>query len=231
MGSTISNKMAIILAILCILSTVVDAGTPDDKLCATDDDCRTPFSFCVNSYCEHKDVFPIEWQEIIGVFIIFITISLGNAVGIGGGAIIVTVGTTLFYYTIRQSVAVATVVIFFAMISGYIQNFPARHPLKNATLVDYGIVQCQMPLIALGSFIGATVSEAIPSTVIFILLFLTLLYATYHTFALAISTSQKEERLNVERKEIGVAKRVDAMLRKDERGEDVIPGRILIYPL
>lgn len=227
MGRTTSNKLKIFLAVLFILGTVTCNTTPDSDMCETDNDCRAPFTRCINSFCNHKDVFPIEWQEIIGVFIIFITISLGNAVGIGGGAIIVTVGTTLFYFTIRQAVAVANVVIFFAMISGYIQNFHARHPLKNATLVDYGIVQCQMPLIALGVFIGAIVSEAIPATVIFILLFLTLLYATYHTFALAISTSQKEERLDVERKEIGVTKRVDAMLRKDERGEDVIPGRFL----
>lgn len=154
---------------------------------------------------------------MIGVLIIFFAIALGNAVGIGGGSIIVTVGAALFFFNARVAVAIANAVIFFACIAGYIQNFDKKHPLKNATLVDYGIVQAQMPLIGLGSFVGAQINEVLPRTVIFILLFLTLLYATYQSFSLAIDTSQKEERLNVEKKEISVKRRVKAIVRKQKR--------------
>eukprot|EP00343_Euplotes_focardii_P007789 CAMPEP_0205820510 /NCGR_PEP_ID=MMETSP0206-20130828/3155_1 /ASSEMBLY_ACC=CAM_ASM_000279 /TAXON_ID=36767 /ORGANISM="Euplotes focardii, Strain TN1" /LENGTH=429 /DNA_ID=CAMNT_0053115301 /DNA_START=346 /DNA_END=1635 /DNA_ORIENTATION=- len=110
--------------------------------------------------------------------------------------------------------------IFFACVTGYILNFKAKHPLKNATLVNYGIVQAQMPLIGLGSFIGAQLNEVFPEVIIFILLFLTLVYATYTTFALAIETSQKEERVDVERKEISVGRRVKAIIRKQDREQD-----------
>lgn len=202
---------------LLIVSAVPANKTPDSPVCESNDDCEYPFASCIDQFCIHKDVFPIEWQEILGAGIVFVAISLGNAVGIGGGAIIVTVGTSLFFFTIKQSVAVASMTIFFAMISGYLQNFSAKHPLKDATLVDYGIVQCQMPLIALGVFIGTEVSEILPGTAIFILLVLTLVFATLQTFQLAIETTRKERRVVEERKEISVNRRVKAMLRKQQR--------------
>lgn len=71
-------------------------------------------------------------------------------------------------------------------------------------------------------------NEILPPTVVFILLFLTLLYATYESFSLAIEVSQKEERLGVERKEIGVDRRVRAIIRKQERNGEVTGKKLLM---
>ena len=127
--------------------------------------------------------------------VVAFTIALGNAVGIGGGAIIVTTGFTLFYFTTKQAVAVANMTIFFACVAGYLCNFHKKHPLKNATLVDYGIVQCQMPLIGLGTFIGVQANDLLPEFVMFIFLFLVLLYITFESVFKGLSMMKREDLL------------------------------------
>jgi uncharacterized membrane protein YfcA len=124
-------------------------------------------------------VFPIEWQEFVGAFTLAITISLCNAAGIGGGGIIVTIGITLFTFSPKEAVAMSNFVIFFGCITRYIRNFHNKHPLKDATSIDYGIVTCQLPLVMLGTFVGVQVNELLPETLVFILLFVTLIYLTY----------------------------------------------------
>lgn len=178
-------------------------------------------------------MFPIEWEEIIGAFVVFLQFRWEIQWELEEVRIIVTVDASLFFFTVKQVVANAT--IFFTCVTEYIKNFNSRNPLRNATLVDYGIVQAQMPLIGLGTFIEAQLNEILPPTVVFILLFLTLLYATYESFSLAIEVSQKEERLGVERKEIGVEKkeigvdrRVRAIIRKQERNGEVTGKKLLM---
>ncbi len=124
-----------------------------------------------------------------------VTIALGNAVGIGGGAIIVTTCYVLMNFTLLQSVAVANMTIFWAMFSGFIVHFNHKHPLKNATLVDYGIVQCQLPLIGLGTFIGSQANEWLPDLVMSIFLFLLLLYITFESTMKGLDMMRKEDTL------------------------------------
>mmetsp|Transcript_18032 Transcript_18032/g.15957 ORF Transcript_18032/g.15957 Transcript_18032/m.15957 type:complete len:199 (+) Transcript_18032:327-923(+) len=85
--------------------------------------------------------------------------------------------------------------IFFACFSGYVVNFKKEHPLKKGTLVDYCIVQCQMPLIGLGSFLGTQANELFPKFVLFILLFLVLLYIFIISILKGIDMMRKEDAL------------------------------------
>lgn len=155
-------------------------------------------------------------SEFIAAIVILVTIALGNAVGIGGGAIIVVTFYVLINMTIKQAVSVANMTIFWAMFSGFIVNFSKKHPLKNATLVDYGIVQCQLPLIGLGTFIGAQANEWLPNLVIAIFLFLLLLYITYESANKGIKMMQREDYLTLKQGEVYMEK---AEQIRDEKGK------------
>jgi uncharacterized membrane protein YfcA len=113
-------------------------------------------------------VFRIEWSEFIGAIALAITISLCNAAGIGGGGIIMTIGISLFFFSPKEAVANSNIVIFFGCFTRYIRNFKNKHPLKDATCIDYGILTCQLPLVMLGTYIGVLINDVLPETVIFI---------------------------------------------------------------
>jgi len=195
MKSATIKRLYTLVALTLLLATVYSRVSPDSDTCLSDNDCNPPYTRCRGNYCEHKGVFPIHWSEFVGAIIVCVTIALGNAVGIGGGAIIVVTGFTLFQFTAKQSVAVANLTIFCAVFTGYLINFHKKHPLKNATLVDYCIVQCQMPLIGLGTFIGTQANEWLPETIMFILLFIVLLYITFETIAKGLEMMKKEDSL------------------------------------
>lgn len=214
--SLISKSTLITLLVLLMLVGAQNIS-PDSPTCTNDDDCSYPFGSCFENICIHKNIFPIEWQEILGAGIIFIIIAFGNAVGIHGNAVVITVGTTLFFLTLRQAIPIGLFTVAVAMIVAYLLNFNDKHPLKDATMIDYGIVQSQMPLLELGILFGVELNELIPETAIFIILCIVLALATIQSFLLAIETSRTEERVLLERKEISVDRRVEAMLRKQER--------------
>lgn len=122
-----------------------------------------------------------------------VTISLCNAAGIGGGGIIVTVGITLFHFTPKEAVAISNTTIFFGCLTRYIRNFKNKHPLKDATAIDYGIVTAQLPLVMLGTFVGVEVQQILPETLVHILLMVTLLYLTWKAVQKAFDTRKKEK--------------------------------------
>jgi uncharacterized membrane protein YfcA len=141
-------------------------------------------------------VFPIEWLEFVGALVLCVTIALCNAAGIGGGGIIVTIGITFFVLSPKEAVAMSNVVIFFGCLTRFIKNRNNKHPLKDATSIDYGVVTCQLPLLMLGTFIGVQVNEFLPEMLVFILLFVTLVYLTYKAFVQALNTRRKEQAEN-----------------------------------
>ncbi|CAI2364393.1 unnamed protein product [Moneuplotes crassus] len=191
------------LALLCGLILVAYAlhdkiqgrWSPDSDICSTDLDCSSKFTSCRSGFCEHKGIFPLSLAEFFSAFIVLLTISLGNSVGIGGGAIITVTGYTLLDLTVTEAVAVANLTIFCAMFSGYLMNFYKKHPLKNATLVDYGIVQCQMPVIGVGTFVGSQLNTVLPDIVVLLFLMALLVCIAAAAILKCIDLLRKENSL------------------------------------
>lgn len=92
----------------------------------------------------------------------------------------------------KEAVAMSNLTIFFGCLTRYIKTFKNKHPLKDSTSIDYGIVTCMLPLVMLGTTIGVQVNDLLPDTLVYILLFVTLLYLTYSSVAKSIETYKKE---------------------------------------
>lgn len=173
----------------------------------------------MNDFCEHKDVFPIEWDEFIGAILLGIIIAFCNAAGIGGGGIIVTVGITLLHFTPKEAVAISNTIIFFGCLTRYIQNFKNKHPLKDATSIDYGIVIAQIPLLLFGTFIGVELQQVLPETLVHILLMVTLLYLTWKAIQQAFDTRRKE-REAIAKKLLEAHKSINESMAEKEDGNE-----------
>ncbi|CAI2361022.1 unnamed protein product [Moneuplotes crassus] len=188
-----------LFVIFLLTIAVCVARTPDSEECDAQRKCKEPFTSCIEGYCEHKGVFPAEWQEVLGASLLFVTTAMCNAAGISGGGIIVTIGIGLFYLSSKEAVAMSNVLIFFGCVTRFTINFKQRHPLKDATSIDYGVVTCQLPLVMLGTFLGVQLNELLAETLIFILLFLTFAALTYRSFRKGIDVSKREKREKKER--------------------------------
>jgi len=184
---------------LSLLLTLSHAKTPDSDEWDSSDDWNTPYLTCKNGFCSHKDVFPIEWTELLGSTLVTVTISLCNAAGIGGGGIIITIGITLFHFSPKEAVAISNFVVFFGCLTRYIKNFKNKHPLKDSTAIDYGVVACQLPLVMLGTFIGVQVNELLAKTLIFIILFATLILLTFKAIMKRVEMYRKEKKAALEK--------------------------------
>lgn len=81
------------------------------------------------------------------------------------------------------------------MFSGWMMNYYKKHPLKNATLVDYGIVQCQMPVIGVGTFIGSQLNTVLPDLIVLLFLMALLVVIAAGAILKCLELLKKENEL------------------------------------
>lgn len=92
------------MSFFCIFMAVkasTPISTPLNKAsCSITEDCpNTRFAKCQGGFCEHKDVFPPIFLEVIGIMILPILLGLANNGGIGGGGLIIPISIAMFGFT------------------------------------------------------------------------------------------------------------------------------------
>ena len=165
-----------------IFTGTVGAAIKDVKeSCEISTDClKYPYKVCNSEYyCEHKGIFPMHSQEAIGLAVLAVMLAMANVGGVGGGGLIIPIIMAFFKFTTKGAIALSGFTIFTGSLARFIYAYNMRHPDKDATLIDYGIVIVMMPLVLVGSFIGVLVNIMLPSlilsiTLTFILLALTI---------------------------------------------------------
>ena len=66
----------------------------------------------MNGYCEHKNVFPPNAGEVIGVVLLALLLGFANIGGIGGGCIVVPAAILLFGFNSLEAIAISNSTIF-----------------------------------------------------------------------------------------------------------------------
>ena len=152
-----------------------EANDIDEKsICSKDKDCsHYPYEICSNKICEHKGILPIYNREIIGIIVLTVLVALANVGGVGGGGLIIPVIMGFFSFNTKQAIAISGFTIFTGSVARFLYSFNQRHPEKDATMIDYGIVIVMMPLVSIGSFVGVLINIMLPP--ILLSLFLTII--------------------------------------------------------
>lgn len=100
---------------------------------------------------------------------------LSNVGGIGGGGIAIPLVMVFFNFSMKPAIAISSFSIMCSTLARFIFNFSERNPdKKNSTSIDYGMTNVMMPLILVGSLIGAYVYIAFPDIAIQVILTLLL---------------------------------------------------------
>ena len=159
-----------------------------------DTDCpHYPYLVCSEQHiCEHKGVFPVYEKEFAGIIVLTFLIALANVSGIGGGGLIIPISMALFTFTTKEAIAISGFTIFTGSVTRFFYSYNQRHPEKDATLIDYGIVIVMMPLVLLGSYIGVLMNLMLPPILLSLFLTLILILLTAQSFIKGKQMYQKE---------------------------------------
>jgi uncharacterized membrane protein YfcA len=97
---------------------------------------------------------------------------LANCAGIGGGGTLVPNIRFFFNFVLADAIALSNATIAVAATMRYVYNFRKTHPLRSdtngkscGTIVDYNITAVMMPMIIVGSAIGAILNYILPEPV------------------------------------------------------------------
>jgi len=108
---------------------------------------------------------------MIGSVVFALVMLMSNVGGIGGGGIAIPLVMVFFNFSMKPAIAISSFSIMCSTLARFFFNFSERNPdKKDSTSIDYGMTNVMMPLILIGSLIGAYVYVAFPDIVIQIIL-------------------------------------------------------------
>ena len=179
---------------MSVIATIPTATPAKKAPCSISDDCpNAKFAKCQGGYCEHKDVLPPIFLEVIGIMILPVLLGLANNGGVGGGGLIIPISIAMFGFTTIQAIALSNSTIFLGAAVRYFgYSIRQTHPNKKATIVDYNLASVMVPLVVFGSFAGTIVSSILPEAVLTIIIAILMIYLTYDSISKAVIMWRKE---------------------------------------
>ena len=70
--------------------------------------------------CIHKNVFPANIEEIVGVILLPLLLGFANNGGVGGGGLIIPVCIAMFGFNTIQAIALSNFIIFVGALVRYV---------------------------------------------------------------------------------------------------------------
>ena len=115
--------------------------------------------------------------------------------GIGGGGLVIPVSIALFGFSTREAIAISNATIFGgAMVRFLFFSIWEKHPTnKQKTVINYTVANVMMPIVLVGSYVGAILNIVFPEAVLGIVLTVLLIFLTYNTTKKGIAMYKKEE--------------------------------------
>ena len=171
-----------------------DEDTPDT--CEVDSNCTDyPFYICKQGFCEHKPVFPVLPMEIAGIIVLLVSMAFCNVAGIGGGGIVISFIMIFFKFPTKRATPISSFTILLSSLARYCFQLKAKHPQKDAVVIDYSTAAMMMPTVLIGSFIGAFFQVTLPAIIINILLTIVMAVIAVFTIFKTMKMIKAENRL------------------------------------
>jgi uncharacterized membrane protein YfcA len=174
--------------------------------------------------CVHKFVLPLEFSEIVGLFMIVIGSALSNAGGIGGGGLLIPILLLLLKFYTHEAIPISKLMIFTGAVISFILGFRQKHPFRNSITIEYNMPMLLVPFLLFGTMVGVTLNKVTPPWLILISLTLVLVINTYKTFKKGRENYNKEKvemaNLQIENSSASVREK-DFDLQEKDSGKDL----------
>jgi len=150
---------------------------------------------------------------MIGSVVFALVMLMSNVGGIGGGGIAIPLVMVFFNFSMKPAIAISSFSIMCSTLARFFFNFSERNPDKrDSTSIDYGMTNVMMPLILIGSLIGAYVYVSFPDIVIQIIL-------TILLFVLMLESGRKFRELYKKESEALIKEELE-MKENVNKGDD-----------
>ena len=132
-------------------------------------------------------------MEFIGTMILPVLLGAANFGGIGGGGLIIPFLMTFWGFSTKESIAISNLTIAVGAVIRFLMTIKQKHPNKNATNIDYGIVIVMMPCVLLGTILGVLVNVSVSALILAIILTLLLMFLSGQSLRSAIMMYRNEK--------------------------------------
>jgi uncharacterized membrane protein YfcA len=161
------------------------------RSCERNSECPS-HQVCFKAECQHKNLFPMDWDEILGSFLILVASGLANAGGIGGGPLMVIILITIFNFDAYESVPLSQLIIFGGSLTAIIIKVFLRHPVKQRPLIDFDIALLLSSPLLIGATLGVIINLVIPQWLVLMIMTLLLSYISIDSLRTSIKIYKKE---------------------------------------
>lgn len=92
--------------------------------------------------------------------------SISTVGGIGGGGLVIPFCMTFFGFSTKIAIALSGFTIFSCSVVRFLFFINQKHPEKDAVLIDYDLASIMLPVVMMGSMIGALASITLPNLIL-----------------------------------------------------------------
>lgn len=100
---------------------------------------------------QHKSLFPIDNNDILGSLFVALGLMISASGGIGGGGILVPLLIIVFGFKPKYAIPLSNVTILGSSITNVILNLPKRHPDADRPLIDWDLILLMEPITMAGA--------------------------------------------------------------------------------
>lgn len=100
---------------------------------------------------QHKNLFPIDHADVVGSFLVAVSLMIAASGGIGGGGILVPLLIMVFGFHPKYAIPLCNSTVFGSSITNVFLNVSKRHPEADRPLIDWDLVLLMEPLTIAGA--------------------------------------------------------------------------------
>lgn len=140
----------------------------------------------------HKDLFPLNGDDILGTILAVAGLIIAASGGIGGGGILVPLLILIFKFSPKMAIPLSTFTILGSSVTNMVLNLSKRHPEVDRPLVDWDLIMVMEPLTAAGAIVGSFLSKVLPDWFLTISLVCLLALTSHRTLKKGIQQYKQE---------------------------------------
>lgn len=137
---------------------------------------------CLNSKCQHKDLFPILPRDLFSMIFVIIFSILASASGNGGGSLLFFIFMVILQFNGNEAIPLSMLTVFGISFFNFFTSLDLKHPARDTLALDYKFANLIIPMILYGTSIGVMLTQILPFAVITISVIIILLWSTFSSF-------------------------------------------------
>ena len=106
----------------------------------------------MDEICHHKDLFPLNGYDYLGIVVLFTGSALASGGGVGGGGLFIPLLILINGFEPHTAMPISVLMVFMVGMVTCMLNFFEKHPSADRPLIDFTVVLFLEPAALLGAW-------------------------------------------------------------------------------